>query len=284
MKIVYIIQAVCAVVIVTFLTIAIIYAKKVKGIAAQQSGNNTEEFYKSLEINRTRENLLANQMMSQAKELIEAGDYRMANDKLRFLINFYSSDKNAIEAYEILGAINLDQLFSPANPQYKTNYTIKRGDSLSRIAKQNESTIENIMELNGLLYNNRIHPGQKIVVMSLNFKTVINVEKKTLTLLDGETFIKQYPLLEVLYSSSSKKVDTEIGRTMAIDGEKLISRISSRYATNRKVNILKGSDIQIRPVKHPDEPDLGRGFFLSEADMEEYNLFVRAGSVVEIQN
>ena len=138
------------------------------------------------------------------------------------------------------------------------------------------------MELNGLLYNNRIHPDQEVVVMSLNFRTVIDVSEKSLTLFDGETFVKQYPLLDIIYTGKSELI-TEIDQTMALDGERLVTRISSRYQPNKKVNVLKAGGLLVRPVKHPDEPAPGRGFFLSESDMEEYNLFVRKGNVVEIQ-
>jgi len=58
----------------------------------------------------------------------------------------------------------------------------------------------------------------------------------------------------------------------------MISRISSKYRSNKKLIILKDGRLLIRPVKHPDEADPGSGFFLSETDMEEYNLLVRPGS------
>ena len=90
-------------------------------------------------------------------------------------------------------------------------------------------------------------------------------------------------MLEVSYTSKSKLITTNIDRSMAFDGGTLVPRISSKYRVNKKLLILKAGNLQIRPVKHPDEPDPGKGFFLSASDMEEYNLLVRDGNVVEIK-
>ena len=281
MKVSYVIQAVCAIIVFALLAYAIIFSKSVKVMAGEETGS--EALYEELENVTSQEDLLASRAMQQARDLIKAGEYSKANDKLRFLINFYSGVSFADEAKQILGALNVDQIMSPGNPKHKTNYQIKRGDSLSRVASKHDSTVENIMELNGLFYANRIQPDQKLVVMSLNFRTVIDVSEKTLSLYDGQTFVTQYPLLDIVYSGRSKMITTKIDQTMAYEDGTMISRISSKYRPNKKANILKAGNLQIRPVKHPDEPEAGNGFFLSESDMEEYNLFVRKGNEVEIR-
>lgn len=267
---------------VAALTCALIFAKSVKEKAGEL-GQNPEALYEELDTFTTQGNLLSLQAMQQARQLVEAGEYNKANDKLRFLINFYSEASFADEARGILGALNLDQLMSPSSSKYKTSYKVKSGDSLSRIAKKHDSTVENIMEINGFLYPDRIHPDQEMQVMALNFRTVIDVGDKTIALYDGQTFVKDYPLLEVTYGGKNKMITTKIEQTMAYDGGSMISRISSKYRSNKKLIILKDGRLLIRPVRHPDEADPGSGFFLSETDMEEYNLLVRPGGEVEIR-
>lgn len=282
MRAVYIIQGVCAIIVLTMLTGSLMFAKHVKE-KAKALGGGPIALYDELGSINTKGDLLSMREMQQARQYVIDGEYGKAHDKLRFLINFYAEASFAKEARGVLGALNLDQILSPSSPKYKTSYTVKRGDSLSRIAKKHDSTVENIMELNGFLYSNRIHPEQEMIVMKLGFRTVIDIEQKSLTLYDGETFVKEYPLLEISYRGKSKVMLTEINQSMAYDGEELISRISSRYRPNKKMIVLKHGDLQIRAVKHPDEPDLGQGFFLSHSDMEEFNLLVREGGEVEVR-
>jgi len=282
MKAVYIIQGVCAVLVITVLTCALIFAKNVKEMA-KEIGAGPTALYEELGSISTQGNLLSVQEMQQARQYVVDGEYGKAHDKLRFLINFYADASFVREARGILGALNLDQILSPSNPKYKSSYKVKRGDSLSRIAKNHDSTVENIMELNGYMYPNRIHPGQEMVVMALNFRTVIDIGEKSLALYDGQTFVKEFPLLEVSYGGKNKIVTTKIDQTMAYNSSEMISRISSQYRANKKMIVLKDGNLQIRAVKHPDEPDPGRGFFLSESDMEEYNLLVRKDGEVEIR-
>jgi len=277
----HIIQAASGLLVLAALITVIFFAKFVRQQLSvlQQS---PEELYTELDAATSEGNALASQAMRQARQLIADGDFSKGHDKLRFLVNFYSDVPFAAEAKATLGGLNLDQLMSAQNPRKKQTYTVQRGDSLARIASQHETTVENIMALNGLLYVNRIQPGQELVVMALNFRTVINASARTLTLFDGPTFIKEYPLLDVIYAGKEPMITTEVERMMAYDGASMIARVSSQYRQHKKLILLKAGTLQVRPVKHPDEDDPGRGFFLSAEDMEEYNLLVRSGSVVEI--
>lgn len=54
---------------------------------------------------------------------------------------------------------------------YNTKYTVKRGDTLSRIAAQYGATVENIAKANNIQNPNLIYVGQTLVIPTVNEKT-----------------------------------------------------------------------------------------------------------------
>jgi LysM repeat protein len=43
-------------------------------------------------------------------------------------------------------------------------YTIKKGDSLNRIARENGMTLDKLLNLNRMVKKDNIHPGQVILI------------------------------------------------------------------------------------------------------------------------
>ncbi|MCE5282972.1 MAG: LysM peptidoglycan-binding domain-containing protein, partial [Deltaproteobacteria bacterium] len=43
-------------------------------------------------------------------------------------------------------------------------YTVKKGDSLNRIARENNMTLDKLRQLNSLARKNNIYPGQVILI------------------------------------------------------------------------------------------------------------------------
>ncbi len=281
-KVTQIIQIILAVVILVAFTFSLILAKHVKDKAADL-GKGAQKLYGQLNELDTEGSLPGAQAMQRAREFLEVGDYSEAREKLLFITNFYSEAPFASRARKILGEMNLDQFFSPDTLKEKSEYTIKRGDSLSKIAKKHECTVEYIMALNGLSYPDRIQPGQKLIVRPINFKTVIDAKQRLLTLVDDGKYIKEYPLLEVTAKSRSSKITTKIDQALGYDKSSTFPRSSSSYQKNKKMVLLKDGNWLIRGVKHPDEIDPGSGFFLSESNMEEYSILIKSGDPVEIR-
>lgn len=282
MKIRYIIQIITAIIVLVCLISAITFSNFVKKKTLVYEAT-TSTLFEELNSTDTHGSLPAAQAMKSARNFLELGDYNQSREKLLFITNFYSEAPFSTSARQILGEMNMDQLLSPSNLKYKKSYTVKNGDSLSKIARNHETTIENIMELNGLLYNNRIHPGQSLVLLPLKFSSVINVKKKTLTLYYDGQYIKEYPILESQITSKSKKITTTVDRAMAYDGDTTVSKISNKYLRNKKLLTLKSGNLQIRATRQLNEESLGSGFFLKDSDMEEFALLIKSGDPVEIQ-
>jgi len=84
-------------------------------------------------------------------------------------------------------------LFSPAITPNSFQYTVKAGDTLSKIAKKHHTTVELIRKSNGLK-NNVIYEGMKLKIMNTTFKVVIDISGHELKLYAGDELIKTYPV------------------------------------------------------------------------------------------
>ena len=84
-------------------------------------------------------------------------------------------------------------LFSPMVTLNSFQYTVKAGDSLSKIAKENNTTVELIRKNNGLK-NDVIYEGMKLKIVKTTFKIIVDISDHDLKLYAGDKLIKIYPV------------------------------------------------------------------------------------------
>lgn len=93
-----------------------------------------------------------------------------------------------------LGALNLCWLFDLRNAQWVRQVTVGRGDSASRIASENGSTLSSLRRLNDGDID-RIVVGQKLYVMNHpRFNLVLHRRTRTADLLLNGKFFRRYDL------------------------------------------------------------------------------------------
>jgi hypothetical protein len=93
-----------------------------------------------------------------------------------------------------LGALNLRRLFISKHPQWVKEVTVKRGDSATRIAAENGSTLASFARLNGGNVD-RVLLGAKLKVMNHpRFNLVVRRRVRTADLLLNGKFFKRYDL------------------------------------------------------------------------------------------
>ena len=215
-----------------------------------------------------------------------------AVEKLLFIQNLYSDSENGAEARRILGEINLDEILSVENMSNKMIYTIKPGEGYLNVANNSRTTLDCMMFLNGLLEMSPLHVGDELVVMSLNFKLVLDLAKRRIELFrpDEEKkehiFVKDYPIMKLdLVSLRGKSIHSKISRKQGeINGEVVRPALSGYRHATKVLGFKAGRHfIQIRPVPERDEEDSGRGIFLMNSDMEELSMLIRIGNEVEIK-
>ena len=94
-------------------------------------------------------------------------------------------------AAALLGEVNLELVGSPRPMQEKTEYTVQGGDSLARLAKKFNTTIELIQQGNNIS-GSLIRIGDRLRIFSGDFKISIDKSDNVLDLYLNGQFFKRY--------------------------------------------------------------------------------------------
>lgn len=95
-----------------------------------------------------------------------------------------------------LGTLNTVRLFDVKSPQWVKEVAVKRGASASRIAAEHGSTLASMVKLNGGGELEKLHVGQKLLVMNHpRFNLVVYRRTSTADLSLNGKFFKRYDLV-----------------------------------------------------------------------------------------
>ncbi|MGJ8694807.1 MAG: LysM peptidoglycan-binding domain-containing protein [Verrucomicrobiaceae bacterium] len=270
----------------------VIFLKEFRKDFAQPAGASEERLDKLIDETEDSTFKRGEREFNRAVELIAMERLDDAREKLLFIQNLHADSEFGPEARRILGEINLDRVLSVSNMNNKEVHVVKSGDSFLRIANQHDTTLDCMMFLNGLLDTNTLHPGDELIVMSLDFKLVIDLERERVELFERDAekkehvFTKDYPIIRAdVPGSGSRSQYSKISGKVGEDRGRSYQPIHSKYRNGTKVLTFKlgGRIIQLRPVPEADEEDPGSGIFLSNSDMEELAMLIRVGNEVEIR-
>ena len=222
----------------------------------------------------------------RAKELLAEESLEQAEEKMKYIVSFYPSAESATECRRILGEINLDRLLDPDWLDAKEVVTVRPGDTFSRIIAQNKTTMDSLVHLSKLKRSDHLslHPGDKLMVMPMEMRVVIDLRLNALTIWKGGEFVKEYPLLEASYKSQAAIKRCEISLIQGARQGKLYLSHAEEYIGSSKVIILSDKSLAIRGFSSDSDGEKSLGFMLSHADMEELPLLLRPGNDVEIRN
>lgn len=222
----------------------------------------------------------------RAKELLAMESMVEAEEKLKYILSFYPSAKCTAEVKRILGEINVDRLLDPDWLEGKRKLSVKRGDTFNRIVSQNQTTMDSLVHLSKLMRRDHrsLHPGDRLTVMPLDMRAVIDVRHKTLTLWRGGEYVKEYPLRAVHYKGKGTVKRCKVGQIRGWLNGKLYPSHAEEYFASSKVIILSDKSLAIRAFSSDNQDNLELGCFLDPADMEELPLLLRPGNDVEIRN
>ena len=205
------------------------------------------------------------------------------NAVLQFLAAHPESPK-AAEARSVLGRVNLalyrDPVATPSNPVY----TVKKGDSLVKIASQNKSNAELIYWANGLSSIN-LKIGQQLLVPVFEAALVVNKANSTVTLFNNGEFFKEYPATSIQVTGSSP-IETKVADRVARKGEARVAFGHKDYPETEKLVLLGTGGIAIRPIPAPaadgTTPPTPPGIVLKPEDFAEIYVLVKTGTPVSI--
>lgn len=222
----------------------------------------------------------------RAKELLAEESMEEAEEKMKYIVSFYPSAECATECRRILGEINLDRLLDPDWLDGKEVVTVRPGDTFSRIIAQNKTTMDSLVHLSKLKRSDHrsLHPGDKLTVMPMEMRVVIDLRLNTLTIWKGGEFVKEYPLLEASYRGKAAIKRSKVSLVRGASEGKLYLSHAEEYMGSSKVIILSDKSLAIRGFSSDSDGEKSLGFVLSHADMEELPLLLRPGNDVEIRN
>lgn len=219
----------------------------------------------------------------KAHELLALDQYPEAREKLAAIVNVFPTSPSAPVARRIVGDMNMDEILSTAFKEGKESYVVKRGDSFLGIAGKHKTTLDMILHLNGMFEFGSIQPGDELILMPLNFRLLIEPQRKSVSIWDGGKFLREYPIVRIDGNANLASQKTTIESKSALLGGKRIQPTAKGYRGAPKTIQLAKVPLPL-VADTPGDEDPPNGIFLSVPDMEEVNLLTRTGNEVEIRN
>jgi hypothetical protein len=218
----------------------------------------------------------------KAHELLAVGKLDEAREKLTSIVNVFPTSASAPVARRIVGEMNLDEVLSSSHMEGKMIHVVKRGNSFLSISGEYKTSIDCLMYLNGMMELKNIQPGEELVVMPLEFRLLIEPQRKLLSIWDGGRFIREYPILHMEIAKKLPTGRTTIGMKSAELAGHPVQPQSKDYRGAEKVIQAGKPPFQIRGAAETAET-MPQGIVLRSQDMEEISLLTRVGNEVEIR-
>lgn len=218
----------------------------------------------------------------KAHELLALGRLEEAREMLATIVNIYPNSSSAAVARRIIGEMNLDEILSTEHSNRKLVHEVKSGDSLFAIAAKYRTTIDCMMHLNSMLDLPRLQPGQKLVVMPLDFRLLIEPARGTVSLWQDGRFIRDYPVLHWGAGSKTARRGKITAKPAELGGRRVQPQ-SADFRAAEKVIVIEAPPLQIRAWAGGEEDKPAGTILLRPEDMEELSLLTRVGNEVEIR-
>lgn len=138
-----------------------------------------------------KEGASASGLLNEAKELEARGDLVNARNAYQKLINEFTSSSEIMNWQKKVENYNIKLLFSSTITPESVLYEVKPGDTLVKIAKEFNTTVELISKSNNLS-SDKIMPGRKIKVWKASFTIFVDKSQNILLLKTGEEIFKTY--------------------------------------------------------------------------------------------
>lgn len=130
-------------------------------------------------------------LYNDAKELESKKAYLDAQALYIDLLEKSQDEKFAQKVQKDLMELDMKILFSPTITEDSILYTVEKNDTLGKIAKKFDTTVELIMKSNGL-NNDIIRIGEKLKISTARYSAVVDLSQNILTLKTNEDVLKTY--------------------------------------------------------------------------------------------
>jgi LysM repeat protein len=222
-----------------------------------------------------------------AAKLRQDGKLPEARSALSVFIQKYPTGPHVDEAKDLMGEINVEILLSRTPSPEKTEYIVKPGDVLQRVANRVKSTPELIMRMNNL-NGTMLHIGERLLISHPDFSIVVQRKPKLIVLLDHGSFFKQYHIQELKLSpKQAPKVSAKVAEVMAFrDGKRVGFGTKEFVGSTRwiRVSAPAYTIYSLPDGTHPrqEQPPPGAGIGLAAGDVTELSSLVNNRTPVTI--
>ena len=142
---------------------------------------------------------LPHKTLSEAKQLLKQAKLYQQQDNLKpairlykQLLSKYSQYTDVIaDAQKGLEESTMKLLFSSAEDSYSTFYIVKPGDTLSKVAKEFDTTVELLQKSNNL-DPSLIYSGQRLKVVNADLSILVDKTQNLLLLKANDEVVKTY--------------------------------------------------------------------------------------------
>ena len=131
------------------------------------------------------------EMYKQAQALLAEGRLLDARSAYEQLVNEHSNYKNIEQVQKELYDLNMKVLFSNVQTSQTVVHEVKAGDTLGKICKQYDVTMDLVKVSNGMK-NEVVRIGQKLRIWTGKFSVYVDKSQNILILRSGEDVFKVY--------------------------------------------------------------------------------------------
>jgi len=210
-----------------------------------------------------------------------------ARAALAAFIQKYPNGGHADEAKDLLGELNVEILLSKTPSPEKTEYIVKPGDVLQKVANRVKSTPELIMRMNNMS-GTMLHIGERLLISHPEFSVVVERKAKRIIVLDRGSFFKQYRIQEAKLSAKQPpKIVAKVAETMAFRDGKRVGFGTREFVGSTRWIRLSAPAYTIYALPDGAHPHVGQpppttGLGLAATDVEELSSLVNNRTAVTI--
>ena len=142
--------------------------------------------------------------LESASKYESKGDFVRAGECYQKIIEKFPGSSNIAKTQEALEKVNIKIINSFVPPPDSFSYEVQKGDTLGKLAKRFNTTIELIAKSNGIK-DGAIRIGQRLKITKAKFSIVVDKSQNIMTLKSDDTIVKTYKV------STGKDSSTPVG-------------------------------------------------------------------------
>ena len=131
-------------------------------------------------------------LLEQARRLKEADDLLGARERCYEALAQTASATLQTEAEDLLNDLNTTLLFSPRPMPEKVDYVVVAGDSLDKIARSHNTSVELLARSHPSIRGALIRPGQRLRIFNARLTVVVDTAANMLTVYANDRYFKRY--------------------------------------------------------------------------------------------